>query len=211
MIDFILKNPRILLISVILGLLAILGKTCSEINKLEEALESKQAYISAMEDYQQGIGTTLEMTREELSRSRDSVNKFLWDYADQKGYAKTVQRLEFVEEVFTKVDTIITSDTIFRDGVKFDTVVSNGEYYTCRVSGEYPCNLVIEPTVKSNLVLLTRTEEYYTGKPAKTKLGVALRKLFCRKKWRERYVTDVEDLNPYIEVIDKRIIQLKEE
>lgn len=211
MINFILKNPSITLAILVLILVGILGKSCSEINKLEEALESRKAYISAMEDYQQGIGTTLEMTKEELSRSRDSLNKFLWEYTEQKGYTKTVQRLEFVEEIFTVTDTLVTTDTIFKEGVKFDTTINNGKYYKCRVSGEYPCSLVIKPFVKSDLILLTRTEKYYIGKPAKTKLGWGLRKIFCKSKWREKYVTDVEDLNPYIEVTEKRIIQLKEE
>ena len=151
MINFILKNPSITLAALVLILIGILGKSCSEINKLEEALESKEAYISAMEDYQQGIGTTLEMTKEELSRSRDSLNKFLWEYTEQKGYTKTVQRLEFVEEIFTVTDTLVTTDTIFKEGVKFDTTINNGKYYKCRVSGEYPCSLVIEPFVKSIL------------------------------------------------------------
>lgn len=213
MVKFIFNNLSLILA----GLLVVLGlgwlKSCSDLEKTEKKLKEKQAYISAVEDNQMGVFTTLNMTKSELQASRDSVNMFIDSLVKVKGYSNTIVRTELVESEFTKVDSVLFPDTIFVEDLSFDTIISNDRYYSCEVIGEYPSHLVIIPKVNSELVLFTHTVREYTGKPAKTKLGIKLREWapWCRKKWREKYVTDVEDQNPYIKIKSARNIQIKED
>lgn len=213
MINFIFRNSYIILIAIIVFLSLGLMKSCSDLRTAREVIENKESYISALEDNQQGIITTLNITRSELSNSKDSINVLLDSLVKAKKYTKTVVRAEYIQSDFLKVDSVLFSDVIFTDGVDFDTVIVDSKYYSCEIIGRYPNNLIITPHVKSELVLLSHIEKEYTGKPAKTKLGIALRKLpfsFLKKKWREKIVTDIEDLNPYIEVKKGRVNQIIE-
>lgn len=213
MLNFILKNPLILSLTAIVILSLSLFKSCGDLEKAEKELEKKEAYISAFEDNLQGTYTTLEMTREELRASKDSINQLIYKLIEEKGYESTITRAERIESEFKTALEVEIRDTVFIEGARFDTLMRDtAGFYNIKISGEYPNKLSIIPEVKSELVLFTHTVEEYTGKrPAKTKIGVGLRKIFCRKKWRTKYVTDVEDLNPYIIVKNTRIIQFEEE
>lgn len=211
MIKFILNNTTLILA----GLLVVLSlgwlKSCSDLREAKEELEEKKAYISAVEDNQAGVATILNMTKAELEISKDSINMLMDSLIEAKKYTKTIVRTEYIESKFEKADSVMFSDTIFKEDLCFDTVIGDNKYYSCTIVGEYPNKLIITPKVNSELVILTHTEKDYTGKPAKTKVGVFLRKIFCRSKWREKYVNDIEDLNPYITVKTSRTIQIKED
>lgn len=201
MINFLLKNKSAILLVILSVVLFSWFKNCTG---LKHQLEQKNSYISALEDNQRGKVTELAMTRSQLQASRDSINSLISDLIKEKGYSKTIVRVERVASTFTKTDSVFFRDTLFIPGLKFDTVISNSNYYSCKISGEYPSSLVITPQVNSDLYLFTHTEKEYVNPRSKI--------FFIRwfQKKRKIYVTDVEDRNPYIDIKSSRVIQIVE-
>lgn len=198
--NFIIKHKSLILLVVLIIFVIGWFKSYSS---LKGQLEQRENYISALEDNLNGKTTELNMTRAQLLSSKDSINKLIAGKIKEKGYAKTVVKVERITSTVSKLDSVFFHDTIFAPGIKFDTVIGDN-YYKVSLRGEYPRSMYVEPEVNSELYLITHIEKEFVNQPSKI--------FFIRwfQKKRKISVTDIEEANPYIKLKESRVIQVQE-
>ena len=104
---------------------------------------------------------------------------------------KEIRDLAYLLSTASRVDTLFVRDTIFQEGVKIDTTITDDKWYSLNLGLHYPNEVIVEPQFKSekNLIFFVRKEVL---NPSKCRFI----NLF-RKKAKVMEVV-VEEKNPYI-------------
>lgn len=143
-----------------------------------------------------------QLTINDLKSSKDSINqKLVNQIKKNKIKDKTIQSLQYTKSLINKTDTIVLSDTIFKEPVAIDTVIGD-EWYNIKLGLKYPSTIVTEPTFKSEKYVIIYTKKEYDKKPSKI--------FFIRwfQKKHTTVVVDMEERNPYIENKENRFIKI---
>ncbi len=143
-----------------------------------------------------------QLTINDLKSSKDSINqKLVNQIKKNKIKDKTIQSLQYTKSLINKTDTIVLSDTIFKEPVAIDTVIGD-EWYNIKLGLKYPSTIVTEPTFKSEKYIVIYTKKEYDKKPSKI--------FFIRwfQKKHTTVVVDMEERNPYIENKENRFIKI---
>lgn len=143
-----------------------------------------------------------QLTIDDLKASKDSINQKLASQIEKmKIKDKTIQSLQYTTSIANKTDTIVLSDTIFREPVAIDTIVGD-QWYNMKLELKYPSTIITEPTFKSEKYVVIHTKKEYDKKPSKI--------FFIRwfQKKHTTVVVDMEERNPYIENKENRFIKI---
>ena len=143
-----------------------------------------------------------QLTIDDLKASKDSINQKLSSQIEKmKIKDKTIQSLQYTTSIANKTDTIVLSDTIFREPVAIDTIVGD-QWYNMKLELKYPSTIITEPTFKSEKYVVIHTKKEYDKKPSKI--------FFIRwfQKKHTTVVVDMEERNPYIENKENRFIKI---
>lgn len=177
-----------------------------EKNTIEEkwktAVENVKTY-SEQYSSSENKNRALKLTVEQLNYSNDSILQELNETRKKLGVKDSkVESVQYIFSTFTKVDTILLRDTIFRDQkLNMDTLISD-EWYSVKLGLKYPSSITIEPTLKSvkNIVVSYKKE---TVNPPKK---------FFLFRWFQKKQTviniDVIEKNPYILNQDNRFVKV---
>lgn len=118
---------------------------------------------------------------------------------------KQIERLGYIESEARRIDTVRFTDTLFMEKVKHidTTIIDRDGWYKCSIGLNYPNEIVVEPSFKSEKYVITATKKETINPPKKTCIG----RLFQRK----HKVTTVEvvEKNPYIDKKVERFITVK--
>lgn len=143
-----------------------------------------------------------QLTIDDLKASKDSLNqKLLSQVQKMKIKDKTIQSLQYTTSVINKTDTIVLSDTIFREPVQLDTIIGD-EWYNMKLRLEYPSTIITKPTFRSEKYVIVHTKKEYDKKPSK---------LFFIRWFQKKHTTvvvEMEEKNPYIENQENRFIKI---
>ena len=135
----------------------------------------------------------LQLTVEQLEYSNnttlDKLNKVRKEL-DIKD--KELQELQYQLSISNKTDTIIYRDTIFKEGIKLDTLI-NDNWYSLDINLEYPSTIIVNPKFKSEKYVVTSVKKEIIGTPKKCWLG----RIFQKKHNVVR--VEVVEKSPYIE------------
>lgn len=144
------------------------------------------------------------LTLEELRCSADSLNQRINDLLkENKIKQKKIASLQYMLDTFSRTDSMVLKDTIFRDPeFRLDTLIQDSPYYNCKLSLQYPSFISISPSF-TNEKLVTFSYVKETIKPRK--------KFFLCYWFQKKHIVcqiEVINTNPYIEGRVERFIEI---
>lgn len=193
----------VVLIALLVTALVVTIKSKNSIEKeWKNAIENVKAY-SEQYSTSESKNRAFKLTVEQLEESKDSIFQELNETRNElKIKDSKLQSLQYVSSSFTKTDTIVLKDTLFKDPqVELDTLLSD-EWYSMRVGLKYPSTIAVSPMFKSekNIIVSTKKE---TIKPAKK---------FFLLRWFQRKQTvlniNIVEKNPYVQSQDNRYVEI---
>lgn len=192
----------VLIASLVTTLVATIKSKNSIEKEWKNAVENVKAY-SEQYSTSESKNRAFKLTVEQLEESKDSIFQKLNETRNElKIKDSKLQSLQYVSSSFAKTDTIILSDTLFKDPqVELDTLLSD-EWYSMRVGLKYPSTIAVSPMFKSekNIIVSTKKE---TIKPAKK---------FFLLRWFQRKQTvlniNIVEKNPYVQDENNRYVEI---
>lgn len=192
-----------LLIPILTAALILTVRSRGKIEKRwKESTENVKSYnelFSSAKDKNRAFKLTIDQLRyfndsiiRELNETRESLK-----IKDSK-----LKSLQYMSSTFTKYDTLLIKDTLFKDPlVQVDTVLSD-EWYSVRIGLKYPSTVTVNPMFKSvkHVIVSSRRE---TVNPPK--------KFFLFRWFQKKHTVlniDVVEKNPYIKEQNNRYIEI---
>lgn len=177
----------------------------NDLQKYKGLYNKERQNVEAYEQLNSSLNEDIkefQLTVDDLRASKDSINQRLVSQIEKmKIKDKTIQSLQYTTSIANKTDTIVLSDTIFKEPVAIDTLVGD-KWYNMRLELKYPSTIITEPTFKSEKYVVIHTKKEYNKKPSKI--------FFIRwfQKKHTTVVVEMEEKNPYIENGENRFIQI---
>ena len=184
------------LIAVIVVLLAIIGIGWKQLKQSEDKWKVAEANVKAYSNQLSEEGkksTALQLTIDQLKYFNDSVLEALDNTRKElKIKDKNLKALQSVKSSFSKADTILLRDTLFKEpSFALDTLMGD-EWYTLRLGLKYPSMVAVKPEFKSEKHIVVSSKKETVNPPKK----------FFLFRWlqRKHYVLhiDVVEKNPYV-------------
>ena len=115
---------------------------------------------------------------------------------------KNIKQLQYLLSISTKKDTVLFTDTIFRDkSLALDTIIGD-KWYNIRLGLKYPNLIYTKPTFTSEKYIIVNKKKETINPPKK----------FFLFRWFQRKHTILEvnmvERNPYIENKNNRFIEI---
>ena len=157
----------------------------TELSAVKNKNTAYQMTISQLESYKDSVFMELDKTRKEL-KIKD----------------KNLKALQQLSSNFTKTDTLILKDTIFKEpSLNIDTVFGD-KWYSTKLTLKYPATVVVKPSFQSDKHIVVSTKKETVNPPKK----------FFLFRWfqRKHYVLNVNviEKNPYVENANSRYIEI---
>ena len=160
--------------------------------KYDDAVQNGKAYASLL-DEERNKSNVFQVTIEQLEYCNDSISKKLVETKNElKIKDKQIKELNYLYSVFTKTDTLILVDTIFKNvDFKLDTNIGD-KWVNTHLTLEYPNVIEVTPSVKSEKVVAVYSKRETINPPKKFFL--------CRWFQKKHTVTKVvvDEKNPHI-------------
>lgn len=200
------KYVVISIVVTIVGLVSSLVITIKNARKYEDKWKTAEGNIKAYDELLSSSNkksAAFQLTNSQLSTVKDSLIKELEKTREQlKVKEKDTKAMQVITSGFTKVDTIVVKDTIFKDRtLSMDTVLQD-KWYSMDLKLKYPSTVVIKPTFKSEKHIVVSTKKETVNPPKK----LWILRLF-QKKHRVLNV-DVIEKNPYMENQESRYVEI---
>lgn len=199
-----MKRIIIKIIIWILMVLAILG-LCWHINnlntQLSNSINNEKAYAAENSNLRDK-NLVYKLSIEQMEYFQDSLMVEMKKVANDNGIKdKHIRNLQYQLEHFSKRDTIILRDTIFKETLFYlDTCIIDNWNKTC-LSLSYPGNIGISSSYKNEKYIVVNSNKEPI-KPSKCKFVN-----FFRRKHTVLEI-DVIDKNPYVETKRQRFIEI---
>lgn len=198
------------IVLVCFGLIALLIVLLVGVMHRNNTLQSKyETAMGNIKSYDQLLSTAsnkntaYQLTIDQFNSFQDSIIRQLHDTKEELRIKdKNLKALQYVASSFTKADTIIIGDTIFKDtDFHLDTLIGDA-WYNVQVGLSYPATVSVKPKFKSikHVIISTRKE---TVNPPKS---FFLFRLFQKKH--KVIQVDVIEQNPYIEDDFSRYVEV---
>ena len=194
------------LIIAIIVLLAIIGTMWQQVRyaneKWERAEANVKAYSSALSG-EKGRCSALQLTVDQLDYFKDSVLQELDNTRKElKVKDKNLKALQSVSSSFSKSDTIILKDTLFKEvSLDVDTVLGD-KWYNVRLGLKYPSMIAVKPYFKSEKHIVVSSKKETVNPPSK---------IFFIRWFQKRHTiihVDVVEKNPYVDNESSRYVEI---
>ena len=142
-------------------------------------------------------------TVEQLNYYNDSILQKMNNIRKElKIKDKNLKQLQYLLSVSTKKDTVLFTDTIFRDkSLALDTIIGD-KWYNIRLGLKYPNLIYTEPTFTSEKYIIVNKKKETVNPPKK----FFLFRWFQRKHWVME--VHIKEKNPYIKEIDNKFVEI---
>lgn len=180
----------------------VLDKNKSMEKKWKDAVENNKAYEQQFSSSEEK-NRVLKLTVSQLNYAKDSILEKLNETRKElKIKDSKLQSLQYVASDFSKADTIIFSDTLFRDNqIYVDTLLSD-EWYSVKVGLKYPSTIAVAPKFKSEKHIVVSAKKETVNPP----------KRFFLWRWLQKKHTvlniEVVEKNPYVVSENNRYIEI---
>ena len=144
-------------------------------------------------------------TIEQLNYHNDSILQKMNDARKElKIKDNNLKQLQYLLSVSTKKDTILFTDTIFKDkGLALDTIIGD-KWYNIRLGLKYPNLVYTKPTFTSEKYIIVNKKKETINPPKK----FFLFRWFQRKHWVME--VHIKEKNPYIKEINNKFVEIIE-
>jgi hypothetical protein len=198
-----MKKVLVLIIIVLLVVIYAGWQQVSYANaRWERAEANVKAYSSALSG-EKGRCSVLQLTVDQLDYFKDSVLQELDKTRKElKVKDKNLKALQSVSSSFSKSDTIILKDTLFKEvSLDVDTVLGD-KWYNVRLGLKYPSMIAVKPYFKSEKHIIVSSKKETVNPPKKFWLF----RLF-QKKHLVLHI-DVVEKNPYVNNESSRYVEI---
>ena len=196
-------------IVILVSLLSISVYTLYTYNqKLKEetaTLISNQKAFIAENSSLKNENKVFKFTIEQLNYYNDSILQKMNDVKKElKIKDKNLKQLQYLLSVSTKKDTVLFTDTIFRDkSLALDTIIGD-KWYNIRLGLKYPFYIYTEPTFTSEKYIIVNKKKETVNPPKK----FFLFRWFQRKHWVME--VHIKEKNPYIKETNNKFVEIIE-
>ena len=179
-------------IALAVALIAAVEQARVERKKWEVAMGNIKAYSSALSD-EQDKSIALQLTVDQLEYYQDSILKKLdATRKELKIKKKNIKTVQYIESTFTRTDTIVLKDTLFKEpSFAMDTLIGD-EWYSMKLGLKYPSMIAVKPDFKSEKHIIVSSKKETVNPPKK----------FFLFRWFQKKMTvvhvDVVEKNPYV-------------
>ncbi|MCI5628481.1 MAG: hypothetical protein MR346_02480 [Clostridium sp.] len=173
-------------------------------NKLEISTNNESILLSqfdSLNSYNRELQLNIEQLEYSNNTTLDKLNKVRKELNVKD---KELQKLQYQLSISNKTDTVIYRDTIFKEGIKLDTLIKD-DWYSLNLDLEYPSTIVVNPEFKSEKYVVTSLKKEIKGTPKKCWLG----RIFQKKHNVVR--VEVVEKSPYIETKEQIFINIIEQ
>jgi hypothetical protein len=190
---------------ILIALCVAIGVQSHKLKVAQNNLENTQINYNALEnEYNHLSNKNIEykLNLTQLTLSLDSLNKRMNEVRKElKVKDSEIKRLGYIASVASRTDTLVVRDTIFRNNVKIDTTLTDGEWYKLTLHAEYPNIIAVKPEFKSEKIVVTSAKKVILN-PKKC----AFLRLFQKKTLVVE--TEVVESNPYISKTNERFLEV---
>ena len=172
--------------------------------KISISMSNQKAFItenSSLKDENR----VFKFTIEQLNYYNDSILQKMNEVRKElKIKDKNIKQLHYLLSVSTKKDTVLFTDTIFRDkSLVLDTIIGD-KWYNIRLGLKYPNLIYTEPTFTSEKYIIVNKKKETVNPPKK----FFLFRWFQRKHWVME--VHIKEKNPYIKEINNKFVEIIE-
>ena len=170
-----------------------------EISTTNESILLNQ--FDSLNSYNKELQLNIEQLKYSNNITLDKLNKVRKELNIKD---KELQKLQYQLSISNKTDTIVYRDTIFKEGIKLDTLIKD-DWYSLNLDLEYPSTIIVNPKFKSEKYVVTSLKKEIKGTPKKCWLG----RIFQKKHNVVR--VEVVEKSPYIETKEQVFINIIEQ
>lgn len=168
----------------------------------KEAIANVKSYDNLFNDSKNNDIAFL-LTIDQLKYSNDSIFQELNEVRRElKIKDSKLKSLQYISSNFTKSDTIILKDTVFKDErIDIDTLLSD-EWYSINVGIRYPSSITVTPKFKSEKAVIVSAKKETVNPP---------KRFFLFRWFQKKHIVlhvNVIEKNPYIEDQDNRYVEI---
>ena len=144
-------------------------------------------------------------TVEQLNYYNDSILQKMNEVRKElKIKDSNLKQMQYLSSVSTKKDTILFTDTIFKDkGLALDTIIGD-KWYNIRLGLKYPNLIYTKPTFTSEKYIIVNKKKETINPPKK----FFLFRWFQRKHWVME--VHIKEKNPYIKETNNKFVEIIE-
>lgn len=175
------------------------------LNYKTSILESNQKTFIMENDSLKEDSRIFKFTVEQLNYYNDSILQKMNDVRKElKVKDENLKQLQYLLSVSTKKDTVLFTDTIFRDkSLALDTIIGD-KWYNIRLGLKYPNLIYTEPTFTSEKYIIVNKKKETVNPPKK----FFLFRWFQRKHWVME--VHIKEKNPYIKETNNKFVEIIE-
>ena len=167
-----------------------------EISTTNESILLNQ--FDSLNSYNKELQLNIEQLKYSNNITLDKLNKVRKELNIKD---KELQKLQYQLSISNKTDTVVYRDTIFKEGIKLDTLIKD-DWYSLNLDLEYPSTIIVNPKFKSEKYVVTSVKKEIIGTPKKCWLG----RIFQKKHNVVR--VEVVEKSPYIETKEQIFINI---
>lgn len=161
--------------------------------ELDTALGNIKAYNNELSSLKTGA-IAYQFTIDQLNHYQDSILQELNETRKNlKIKDKNLKALQYVTSSFSKTDTIMLKDTIFKEpAFSLDTIIGD-EWYKVKIGMKYPSTLVVNPKFKSKKHITVSSKRETVNPP---------KKFFLFRLFQKKHTVvevNVVEKDPYVE------------
>ena len=144
-------------------------------------------------------------TIEQLNYYNDSILQKMNDVRKElKIKDSNLKQMQYLSSVSTKKDTVLFTDTVFRDkSLALDTIIGD-KWYNIRLGLKYPNLIYTKPTFTSEKYIIVNKKKETINPPKK----FFLFRWFQRKHWVME--VHIKEKNPYIKEVNNKFVEIIE-
>ena len=204
MIKYVKVGIAIIIGVLFVGICILYNKNQSLIGELSVLVSNQKASIaenSSLKDENR----VFKFTVEQLNYYNDSILQKMNDVRKElKIKDKNIKQLQYLLSVSTKKDTVLFTDTLFRDKeLALDTIIGD-KWYNIRLGLKYPNLIYTEPTFTSEKYIIVNKKRETVNPPKK----FFLFRWFQKKHWVME--VHIKEENPYIKETNNKFVEIIE-
>lgn len=197
-----------ILAAILVAMLINVSYLKSKLNKLENTnntLLSNQEILNNTLAKEKDTNKVLQYNTKQLSYYNDSILVEMNKLKQELGIKdKNLKNLQYLQSISTKKDTVLFTDTIFKDThLALDTLIGD-KWYNVRLGIKYPNLISINPTFVSEKYIVTSKKKETINPPKK----FFLLRWFQKKHWVME--VHIKEKNPYIKETNNKFVEIIE-
>lgn len=173
-------------------------------DEISVSMPNQKAFIAENSSLKEE-NRVFKFTVEQLNYYNDSILQKMNNIRKElKIKDKNLKQLQYLLSVSTKKDTVLFTDTIFRDkSLALDTIIGD-KWYNIRLGLKYPFYIYTEPTFTSEKYIIVNKKKETVNPPKK----FFLFRWFQRKHWVME--VHIKEKNPYIKETNNKFVEIIE-